>query len=161
MKCPFCSSFNGQVLDSRPVENSSAVRRRRQCLDCKKRYTTFERPEEFSIMVVKSDQRREPYDRQKMLAGISLACRKRKISAETIDKITSEVENELFSEYVLEIPSYIIGDKILDKLYDIDPVAYLRFACVYRKFSDIDAFMKEIKELKSERKKKDKHTIIK
>ncbi|MDR3048722.1 MAG: transcriptional regulator NrdR [Elusimicrobiota bacterium] len=154
MKCPFCSSFNGQVLDSRPVDNSSAVKRRRECLDCKKRYTTFERLEEFSMLVVKNAQNREPYNRKKMLEGISLACRKRPISAETIDAVASEVENEIFSEYVLEIPSRIIGDKILERLYDIDPVAYIRFASVYRNFSDIDAFMSEIKKLKKAHKTK-------
>jgi transcriptional repressor NrdR len=108
------------------------------------------------MMVVKNAQNREPYNRKKMLEGISLACRKRPISAETIDKVASEVENEIFSEYVLEIPSRIIGDKILERLYDIDPVAYVRFASVYRNFSDIDAFMSEIKKLKKEHKKRER-----
>jgi transcriptional repressor NrdR len=158
MRCPFCSSFNGQVIDSRPVENSSAVRRRRECLDCNKRYTTFERPEELSIVVVKNDQRREPYDRNKLREGISLACQKRPISAEVIDRIVSETENEILSEYIMEIPANVIGEKILEKLYDIDSVAYIRFASVYRKFADIDAFMAEIKKLKKEYSKKEKST---
>ncbi|MCL2334722.1 MAG: transcriptional regulator NrdR [Endomicrobia bacterium] len=154
MKCPFCGSFQDQVLDSRPVEHSSAVRRRRECGECKKRYTTFERPEEVSLMVVKSNQSREPFDRQKVKAGIERACRKRPVAAETIDKIVSEVENELTSEYVMEIPSSTIGQKILEKLWDIDLVAYIRFASVYRQFGDIDTFMDELKKLKKEHQKR-------
>lgn len=156
MKCPFCGSFKDQVLDSRPIEHTSAVRRRRECLECKKRYTTFERPEEITLMVVKSDHRREPFDRRKIWAGIDRACRKRPISVETIDRMVSEIENELMAEYVMEIPSNIIGQKILDKLYDIDLVAYIRFASVYRKFGDIDTFMDELKKLKKEHNKRQK-----
>ncbi len=156
MKCPFCGSFQDQVLDSRPIEHTSAVRRRRECLECKKRYTTFERPEEVTLMVVKSDQSREPFDRKKMWAGIDRACRKRPVAVETIDKIVSEVENELMSEYVMEIPSHIIGQRLLDKLWDIDLVAYIRFASVYRKFGDVDTFMEELKKLKKEHIKRQK-----
>ncbi|MDR1696309.1 MAG: transcriptional regulator NrdR [Endomicrobium sp.] len=150
MKCPFCGSFEDQVLDSRPIEHLSAVRRRRECSACKKRYTTFERPEEISLMVVKSDQSRQPFDRKKIWDGIDRACRKRPISVETIDRIVSEIENELTGEYVMEIPSSVIGQKILDKLWDIDLVAYIRFASVYRKFGDIETFMAELKKLKKE-----------
>ncbi|MCL2389906.1 MAG: transcriptional regulator NrdR [Endomicrobia bacterium] len=150
MKCPFCGSFEDQVLDSRPIEHLPAVRRRRECSGCKKRYTTFERPEEISLMVVKSDQSRQPFDRKKIWEGIDRACRKRPIAVETIDKIVSEIENELTGEYVMEIPSSVIGQKILDKLWDVDLVAYIRFASVYRKFGDIDTFMAELKKLKKE-----------
>lgn len=156
MKCPFCGSFQDQVLDSRPVEHTSAVRRRRECLECKKRYTTFERPEDVSLMVVKSDQSREPFDRKKIWSGIDRACRKRPISVETIDKTVSEIENELMGEYIMEIPSNIIGEKILDKLWSLDLVAYIRFASVYRKFGDIDTFMAELKKLKKEHIKREK-----
>jgi transcriptional regulator NrdR len=156
MKCPFCGSFQDQVLDSRPVEHTSAVRRRRECSECKRRYTTFERPEEVSLMVVKSDRRRQPFDRKKIWDGIDRACRKRPIAAETIDKIVSEIENELSAEYVMEIPSNIIGEKILEKLWGLDLVAYIRFASVYRKFGDIDTFMGELKKLKKEHLKREK-----
>lgn len=156
MKCPFCGSFQDQVLDSRPIEHTPAVRRRRECLECKKRYTTFERPEEFSLMVVKSDQSREPFDRKKVWNGIDRACRKRPISVETIDKTVSEIENELMGEYIMEIPSNIIGEKILEKLWGLDLVAYIRFASVYRKFGDIDTFMAELKKLKKEHTKREK-----
>ena len=154
MKCPFCGSIHDQVLDSRPVEHTSAVRRRRECSNCKKRYTTFERPEDVTIMVVKSDGRREPFDRKKIWTGIDRACKKRSISVETIDKIVNEVENDIMGEYVMEIPSNTIGDKILEKLWDVDLVAYVRFASVYRKFGDIDAFMQELKKLKKEHMKR-------
>jgi len=154
MKCPFCGSIHDQVLDSRPVEHTSAVRRRRECSNCKKRYTTFERPEEVTIMVVKSDGRREPFDRKKIWTGIDRACKKRSISVETIEKIVNEVENDIMGEYVMEIPSNTIGDKILEKLWDVDLVAYVRFASVYRKFGDIDAFMQELKKLKKEHMKR-------
>ncbi|MDR1122497.1 MAG: transcriptional regulator NrdR [Endomicrobium sp.] len=150
MKCPFCGSIHDQVLDSRPVDHTSAVRRRRECSSCKKRYTTFERPEEVIIMIVKSDGRREPFDRRKIWMGINRACKKRSISVETINKIVNEVENDIIGEYVMEIPSNIVGDKVLEKLWDVDLVAYVRFASVYRKFGDIDAFMQELKKMKKE-----------
>ncbi|MDR2398934.1 MAG: transcriptional regulator NrdR [Endomicrobium sp.] len=154
MKCPFCGNIHDQVLDSRPVEHMSAVRRRRECSNCKKRYTTFERPEEVTIMIVKSDGRREPFDRKKIWTGIDRACKKRSISVETIDKVVNEIENDIMGEYVMEISSNTIGDKILEKLWDIDLVAYVRFASVYRKFGDIDTFMQELKKLKKEHMKR-------
>jgi transcriptional repressor NrdR len=147
MKCPFCGSIHDQVLDSRPVEYTSAVRRRRECFDCRKRYTTFERHEEVTIMVVKSDGRRETFDRKKIWTGIDRACKKRSISVETIDRIVNEVENDIMVEYVMEIPSNTIGDKILEKLWDVDLVAYVRFVSVYRKFKDLDTFMQELKKI--------------
>jgi transcriptional repressor NrdR len=132
----------------------SAVRRRRECSNCKKRYTTFERPEEVTIMIVKSDGRREPFDRKKIWTGIDRACKKRSISVETIDKVVNEIENDIMGEYVMEISSNTIGDKILEELWDIDLVAYVRFASVYRKFGDIDTFMQELKKLKKEHMKR-------
>jgi transcriptional repressor NrdR len=154
MKCPFCGSVHDQVLDSRPADHTSAVRRRRECSNCKKRYTTFERPEEVTIMVVKSDGRREPFDRKKIWMGISRSCKKRSISVETIDKIVNEVESDITGEYVMEIPSNTIGDKILKKLWNIDLVAYVRFASVYKKFGDIDVFIQELKKMKKEHMKR-------
>jgi transcriptional repressor NrdR len=156
MKCPFCGSFNDSVIDSRPIEHTAAVKRRRECLDCKKRYTTFERPESNALMVVKSDSRREPFDRKKLSKGVEVACIKRPISTETIDKIVSDVENSL-DEYVMEVPTSVIGGKVLEKLWDIDPVAYVRFASVYQKFSNAEDFMNELKNLKKKSSKKRKN----
>ncbi|MDR1952763.1 MAG: transcriptional regulator NrdR [Elusimicrobiota bacterium] len=156
MKCPFCGSFNDQVLDSRPIEQTSAVRRRRECLECKKRYTTFERLEDFSIMVVKSDQKREVFDIKKLREGIARALEKRPVAVETLDIIVDEIESDLAKEYIMEIPSNVIGEKILEKLYDIDLVAYIRFASVYKKFADIDTFMEELKKLKREHLRREK-----
>ena len=152
MKCPFCGSFDGQVLDSRPIEHTSAIRRRRQCNQCKKRYTTYEKPEDITLMVIKSDSRREPFDRKKLWAAISRACVKRPVSTETIEKMVSEVETEI-SDYIMEVPSSVIGQKTLQKLLDIDTVAYIRFASVYNKFADMNDFMTELKKLKKEHDK--------
>lgn len=149
MRCPFCGSFEDQVVDSRPQDQSSTIRRRRECVECHRRYTTYERLEETSLMVVKSDQRREPFDRKKLWEGIVRACDKRPISSDAIEKIVNEVEYEL-QDYVMEIPSRVIGDKVLEKLWDVDLVAYIRFAAVYRQFGDIDTFMAELKKLKKE-----------
>lgn len=153
MKCPFCGSFEGQVLDSRPMEHTSAIRRRRQCNQCKKRYTTYEKPEEVVLMVVKSDSRREPFDRNKLWKAVARACVKRPVSTETMEKIVSDVENEI-SDYIMEVPSSVIGQKTLQKLLDIDTVAYIRFASVYNNFADINDFMNELKKLKKEHDKK-------
>lgn len=153
MKCPFCGSFDGQVLDSRPIEHTSSIRRRRQCNQCKKRYTTYERPEEVTLMVVKSDSRREPFDRKKIWNAVSRACVKRPVSTETIEKIVSEVETEI-RDYIMEVPSTVIGQKILQKLLDIDIVAYIRFISVYNNFADLNDFMTELKKIKKEQDKK-------
>jgi transcriptional repressor NrdR len=141
------------VIDSRPLNQSSVIRRRRECLECHKRYTTYERLEETPLMVIKSDQRREVYDRRKLLEGVMRACGKRPISTETVEKVVTEVEYEL-QDYVMEVDSKIIGEKVLKKLLDIDLVAYIRFASVYKQFGDIDTFLEELKKLKKENDKK-------
>lgn len=148
MRCPFCSHSDDAVLDSRPIDAASVVRRRRLCKKCHKRFTTYERLEEMPLMVVKSDNRREPYDRNKLREGILRACEKRPISIDTIDLIVAEVEYAL-KDYVMEITSRVIGEKVLEKLHKIDVVAYVRFASVYRNFSDVDSFLSEILRLKS------------
>jgi|SRR3989339_206870 len=153
MRCPFCNGFNDQVLDTRQMDDVSVIRRRRECLDCKKRYTTYERLEETSLMVVKSDQRREPFNRQKIREGIVRACEKRPISSDTIEKIVNEIEFEL-QDYVMEVPSKMIGEKVLRKLGDIDLIAYIRFSSVYHQFDTIDTFIEELKKLKKERLRK-------
>lgn len=150
MKCPYCGSFNDHVIDSRPIERSSAVRRRRLCRDCKKRYTTYERLEDFTIMVIKSDQRREPFDIAKIRNGVVNSLKKRPVSVATIDDLVNQVEEDLTNEYIMEIPSKAIGEKVLEKLWDVDLVAYIRFASVYRKFADLDTFMEELNKLRHE-----------
>lgn len=147
MKCPFCGNSDGRVVDSRPVEGSSVVRRRRECLACKKRFTTFERIESMPLMVIKKDKRLEVFDRDKLQEGILRACQKRPISLDTVEKIVSEIEEEL-QDYIMEVPSKVIGEVVLKKLRKLDEVAYVRFASVYRQFSDIDTFLKELKKLK-------------
>lgn len=149
MKCPFCGGDNDQVIDTRPNDGSSLIRRRRECGECKKRFTTYERVEETPLMVVKSDNRREPFNAKKLQAGIALACQKRPISTDAVEKIVAEVEHEL-QDYLMEVPSKVIGEKVLKKLWDVDLVAYIRFASVYRQFADIDTFMEELKKLKRE-----------
>lgn len=150
MRCPFCASPDDQVIDSRPIDRADVTRRRRACKSCGKRFTTFERLEEMPLMIVKSDHRREPFIREKLRRGILHACEKRPISIDTIDQIVDEVEYEL-KDYVMEVPSREIGEKVLKKLHAIDPVAYIRFASVYRNFSDVNSFLAEIKKLKSRR----------
>lgn len=149
MRCPFCSSFSDKVIDSRPQEHSSVIRRRRQCLECTKRFTTYERVEESPLMVVKSDDRREPFNRTKLREGLMKACEKRPISSDAIEKVISEVEADL-QDYVMEVPSKTIGEKVLQKLAGIDLVAYIRFASVYRQFADLETFMNELKKLKKQ-----------
>ena len=149
MRCPFCSSFNDRVLDTRPLDQSSVVRRRRACGDYKKRFTTYERLEEVSLMVIKSDQRREQFNRSKLREGVMRACEKRPISSDAIEKIVTEVENEA-QDFVMEVPSRTLGEKVMQKLFSLDPVAYIRFASVYKNFGDIDTFMTELKKLRRE-----------
>ena len=147
MRCPFCSYNDTKVIDSRPSDDAIFVRRRRECPQCLKRFSTQERIEDMPLMVIKSDERREPFDRNKLRDGLLHACEKRPISVDTIEKIVSEVEYEL-QDYVIEVQSKIIGEKVLEKLVKIDPVAYIRFASVYRQFQNIDTFMRELEGLK-------------
>ena len=147
MKCPFCNAENTRVIDSRPAEESSAIRRRRQCDVCEKRFTTYEKVETLPLMVVKKDNNRELYDRDKLERGILRSCHKRPVSVEVITKIVNDVENEIFSMEVREVPTSVIGELIMDKLKDVDAVAYVRFASVYREFKDVNTFMEELKKI--------------
>lgn len=147
MKCPFCGHEEDRVLDSRPLEASSIIRRRRECQSCHKRFTTYERLESIPLMVIKSDDRREPFSREKLREGIARACEKRPISADTIERLISEIEYEL-QDYVMQVPSRVIGEKVLKKLMELDAVAYVRFASVYRQFQDVDAFLRELEKFK-------------
>lgn len=153
MKCPFCGNSGAGVIDSRPVEGSSVVRRRRECHACKKRFTTFERIESMPLMVIKKDKRREVFDRDKLQEGILRACQKRPISLDTVEKIVGEIEEEL-RDYIMEVPSKVIGEIVLRKLRKLDEVAYVRFASVYKQFNDIDTFLKELKKLKRRNKRR-------
>ena len=147
MKCPFCSVENTRVIDSRPAEDASAIRRRRQCDACGKRFTTYEKIETVPIIVVKKDNNRETYDRAKLERGVLRSCHKRPVSAEQITKLVDEVETALFNMELKEIPTSIIGELVMDKLKNIDAVAYVRFASVYREFKDVNTFMDEIKKI--------------
>jgi transcriptional repressor NrdR len=147
MRCPTCDHPDDRVVDSRPLESASVIRRRRACLHCGKRFTTYERVETTPLMVVKRDNRREPFNRDKMREGIQRACQKRPISPAIIERLVAEVEYGL-QDCVLEVPSVEIGQRILKRLYDMDAVAYVRFASVYRSFGDVDTFMAELRKVK-------------
>ncbi|MDO4621584.1 MAG: transcriptional regulator NrdR [Eubacteriales bacterium] len=147
MKCPYCNQDNTRVVDSRPVEEDNSIRRRRICDSCGKRFTTYEKIEQIPVMIIKKDQSRECYDRSKIYNGVMLACRKRKVSVQQMNELVNKVELEIFNREEKEIPSTEIGSMVMDKLKDLDPVAYVRFASVYREFKDANTFMDELKKL--------------
>lgn len=147
MKCPYCNVENTRVIDSRPADDGSTIRRRRQCDACMKRFTTYEKVEAIPMVVIKKDMNREPYDRSKIESGVFRSCHKRPISVDQINAFVDEVENKIFSMDMKEIDSSIIGEIIMDKLKELDPVAYVRFASVYREFKDVNTFMEEIKKI--------------
>ena len=147
MKCPFCSSENTRVIDSRPADDNNSIRRRRMCDECGKRFTTYEKVETIPLIVIKKDNNREQYDRAKIEAGVLRACHKRPISANDINKLIDEVETEIFSREEKEIPSDEIGEIVMDKIKDLDDVAYVRFASFYREFKDVNTFMSELKKM--------------
>lgn len=147
MKCPFCSSQNTRVIDSRPAEDNSAIRRRRMCDECGKRFTTYEKVETIPLVVIKKDNNREPYERSKIEAGVMRACHKRPISVHEINALIDEVETVIFNREEKEIESKVIGELVMDKLKDLEAVAYVRFASVYREFKDVNTFMDELKKM--------------
>ena len=147
MKCPFCISENTRVIDSRPADDNNSIRRRRMCDECGKRFTTYEKVETIPLIVIKKDNNREQYDRAKIEAGVLRACHKRPISANDINKLIDEVETEIFAREEKEIPSDEIGSIVMDKIKDLDDVAYVRFASVYREFKDVNTFMSELKKM--------------
>lgn len=147
MKCPACSHEEDKVVDSRPSADGSAVRRRRECLKCHERFTTYEYIEQGTLTVVKSDERREPYDRYKLLYGIKLACNKRPISINEIESMVDEIENNIKGKFKTEVNSKEIGEMVMEKLRDVDEISYVRFASVYRKFKDKAEFLEEMKKL--------------
>ncbi|MDP1852944.1 MAG: transcriptional regulator NrdR [Candidatus Omnitrophota bacterium] len=145
MKCQFCGYHEDKVVDSRSSSEGASVRRRRECIKCGRRFTTYEYIEEMPLMVIKKDGRREPLDRKKIQAGIIKACEKRPISTEKIDDVVVGVERAILKKFDREVPSVFIGELIMQKLADLDEVAYVRFASVYRQFKDVNQFMKELK----------------
>ena len=147
MKCPFCNHENTRVIDSRPAEDNNSIRRRRVCDECGKRFTTYEKVETIPLIIIKKDNNRETYDRSKIEAGILRACHKRPVSAAQITQLVDSVETEIVNREEREISSNVIGELIMNKLKDLDPVAYVRFASVYREFKDVNTFMSEIKKI--------------
>ena len=147
MQCPFCDSLDNKVIDSRLSQEGAVIRRRRECAGCQRRFTTYERVEEILPMVIKKDGRREPLDRMKILGGLKKACEKRPISMDTLEALATKIEKKLQEKGGSEIPSRLIGEAVMAELYPLDPVAYVRFASVYREFKDINQFMSELKEL--------------
>lgn len=147
MKCPFCGNAEDKVIDSRAGGEGSSIRRRRECLKCGRRFTTYERMEEIPLMVIKKDGRREPFDRKKVLSGILKACEKRPISMEKLEETVDIIERTLQKDFEKEVGSHEIGELVMRFLHDLDDIAYVRFASVYRQFKDINQFMKELKDL--------------
>ena len=147
MKCPYCGNLDNKVIDSRMTKEGSSVRRRRECLNCKRRFTTYERVEHLPLVLIKKDGRRETFARTKVLAGMQKACEKRNISINTLEEFVDELERELQELGEKELPSPVVGERVMTKLHALDAVAYVRFASVYREFKDIDDFMSELKEL--------------
>ena len=147
MKCPYCSHENTRVIDSRPTEDDSSIRRRRACDECGKRFTTYEKIESIPLIIIKKDNNREAYERAKVEGGLFRACHKRPVSARQITNLVDEVENEIFGRAEKEISSQIIGEILMNRLKDLDAVAYVRFASVYREFKDVNTFMDELKKI--------------
>ncbi|CAE6709200.1 MAG: transcriptional regulator NrdR [Nitrospira sp.] len=154
MKCPFCDDVEDKVVDSRMAKEGEVIRRRRECLSCKRRYTTYERVEETMPAVVKKDGRREPFDRSKIVSGLKKACEKRPISTATIEAVTDRIEKRIQDMGETEIESTAVGEEVMKELSQLDQVAYVRFASVYREFKDIDQFMDEIKSLAQQRRER-------
>ena len=150
MKCPFCNHENTRVIDSRPADENNSIRRRRVCDECGKRFTTYEKIETIPLIVIKKDNNRETYDRSKIEAGVLRACHKRPISSSQINHLVDSVETSVFNREEKEISSGVIGELVMNKLKDLDTVAYVRFASVYREFKDINTFMDELKKVMSQ-----------
>lgn len=147
MKCPYCNEADTKVIDSRPADDNSSIRRRRQCGRCGKRFTTYEKLETMPLMVIKKDSSRETYDRSKIEAGIIHSCHKRPVSTQQINAMIDEIENQIFNMEEKEVETNVIGELVMDRLKQLDEVAYVRFASVYREFKDVNTFMEELGKL--------------
>ena len=154
MRCPYCAGLDTKVVDSRMGKEGESIRRRRECLKCEGRFTTYERVEEVLPSVIKKDGRREPFDRSKILGGLKKACEKRPISMDALEKTADDIEKALQEKGLKEIPSSVIGEEVMERLHRLDEVAYVRFASVYRSFKDINEFMSELKDILSEKEAK-------
>lgn len=150
MKCPYCEYLESKVIDSRPTDEGQAIRRRRECMNCAKRFTTYEKIEEIPIIIVKKDGNRQSYDRNKLLNGILKSCEKRPVPMSTIEEIVNDIEKNLSNSLEKEITSVQVGEMVMNKLKTIDEVAYVRFASVYRQFKDVNSFMDELKKILDE-----------
>jgi len=148
MRCPFCGNLEDRVVDSRESREGEVIRRRRECTRCDRRFTSYEKIDVPSFQVVKRDQRREPYDRSKLMHGLQIACRKRPVPQPDLERVADAIETEMQDAGEREISSQRLGTLVMDRLRDLDPVAYVRFASVYRRFEDVDAFVKELHRLK-------------
>lgn len=153
MRCPYCSYIESKVIDSRPTEENNSIRRRRECMQCGKRFTTYEKLETVALVVVKKDDSRQPFNRNKVLKGIMTACEKRPISIVQMEKVADDIESELSQSMEREVRSTRIGEMVMEKLRDLDEVAYVRFASVYKQFEDLSTFMDELKGLINDRDK--------
>ncbi|MGI6553237.1 MAG: transcriptional regulator NrdR [Bacillota bacterium] len=147
MKCPFCTHPDSKVLDSRSAEEGTTIRRRRECLSCSKRFTTYEKLEALPLVVVKKNGQREVFSANKILTGLIKACEKRPVSVETLEAVVREIEREILNTMEREVSSQVIGEMVMERLQELDPVAYVRFASVYREFKDLDSFMHELENL--------------
>ena len=153
MKCPFCSFEESKVVDSRSTDDNTTIRRRRECLRCNKRYTTYEKIEDIPILVIKKDNSRENFNKEKIINGLIIACQKRTVSRNQIENITIEIEKSISNSMITEVESSYIGKLVMEKLKEIDEVSYVRFASVYRQFKDINTFFEEIKGLMTDKNK--------
>ena len=151
MKCPYCANLESKVVDSRPADEGSSIRRRRECLSCRKRFTTYEIMESLPLMVIKRDGRRQAFDKNKLMGSMLKACEKRSVPISTLERLAGEIEQSLQNEMEREVPSTEIGELVMDKLKDVDEVSYVRFASVYRQFKDINTFMAELTKLLEEK----------
>lgn len=151
MKCPYCGHAEDRVIDSRPTEENTAIRRRRECTRCLKRFTTYEKVESVPLMVIKKDKTRQTFDREKLLNGLLRACEKRPVSVDTLEKMVNEIEGQILNSLKREITTREIGEMVMARLKDVDEVAYVRFASVYRQFRDINTFMDELRKLLKEK----------
>lgn len=153
MKCPFCAHENTKVIDSRPADDNNSIRRRRECEKCGKRFTTYEKIESIPLVVIKKDNNRETYDRSKIEKGILQSCHKRPVSVDQIERTVDNIENRIFNMELKEIESSVIGEIVMEELMNLEEVAYVRFASVYREFKDVNTFMNEIKKILSKEEK--------
>lgn len=147
MRCPFCSFEESKVVDSRSTDDNTTIRRRRECLNCNKRYTTYEKVEDIPILVVKRDLTRENFNKEKIINGLIIACQKRPISRKQIEELAEDIEKAISNKMITEVNSKIIGEMVMDRLKNLDEISYVRFASVYRQFKDINTFLEEIKNL--------------